>query len=56
MGAWYFRDRVRLANDKEVLDLADVILRFALYGAPIYGIIRQVMQRRNYELDNEEVS
>ena len=46
MGTRYFCDRVRLTNNEEVLDLADVILRLSLDGIPIRGVIRSVMQRR----------
>ena len=56
MGARYFCDRVGLANNEEVLDLADVILRLAFDGVPIRGVIKLVMSSRSYELDNKEVS
>ena len=58
MGPWYFCDGVGLANNKEVLDLADVILRLALDSVPIRGVIKSVMSMssRNYKLDNKEVS
>lgn len=56
MGAWYFCDGVGLANNEEVLNLADVILRLALDSVPIRGVIKSVMSSRNYKLDNKEVS
>lgn len=39
VGAWYFCDRVRLANNKQVLDLTDVILGFALDRVPIRSVM-----------------
>jgi hypothetical protein len=38
--AWYFRDRICLANNKQVLDLTDVILGLALDRAPIRSVMK----------------